>query len=227
MNTLQWLQLAHLADSALPIGSSAHSFGLETLVADGQMDVQRLTSTFRALLAEMAGGDGYFCRTAYACGGTTKDDLERWLTLNAQIDAFKLPRETRQASVALGRRFLMLAGGFDELRWAETWVSRAKSEQIGTHHCAAFGVVGAALGLPVEEVIAAYLHQALVGLVAACQKIMPLGQVRASQLLWTLKPAIVEAAAYSASLSEPCAFSPLLDLASMWHPHLTTRLFIS
>ncbi|MBX3084820.1 MAG: hypothetical protein KF716_24510 [Anaerolineae bacterium] len=227
MNTLKWLQLNHLADSALPIGSSAHSFGLESLVADGKLDGPRLTSTFRALLAEMAGGDGYFCRAGYACGQTMENDLERWLVLNAQIDAFKMARETRQASVALGRRFMLLAAGFEELGWLETWVNRAKSEQIGTHHSAAFGLVGARLGLPAEEVIAAYLQQAVVGLIQACQKIMPLGQARASQLLWAIKPAIVDAAAYSANLREPCAFSPLLDLASMRHPHLTTRLFIS
>jgi urease accessory protein len=213
LNTLQWLQLNHLADSAL--------------------DVANLTAMFRSLLAEMAGGDGYFCRAAYACGEGEKGEvgeaeaLERWLAINAQVDAFKMARETRQASVALGRRFMLLAQGFESMGWLDAWVNRAKVEQIGTHHCAAFGVVGATLGLPVEEVIAAYLQQAVVGLVQACQKIMPLGQARATQLLWAIKPAIVEAATYSATLSEPCAFSPLLDLASMRHPHLTTRLFIS
>ena len=47
MIALQLLQLLHLADSALPIGTAAHSFGLEGLVAENDLEVADLRDFFR------------------------------------------------------------------------------------------------------------------------------------------------------------------------------------
>ena len=88
---------------------------------------------------------------------------------------------------------------------------------------ASFGAAGAALGIPVDPVALAYLNQSITGLVSACQRLMPLGQVAASRILWNLKPAIARG-----SLSEEAScFSPYLELASMRHGSIETRLFIS
>jgi urease accessory protein UreF len=81
---------------------------------------------------------------------------------------------------------------------------------------------------------------------SACQRLMPLGQGRAGQLLWNLQPAIVAAAAATGAASfsacdlsdtasslagrhdgAPFPFTALLDVASMRHPQRSVRLFIS
>jgi urease accessory protein len=68
-------------------------------------------------------------------------------------------------------------------------------------------------------------------MVSACQRLMPLGQSQAGQILWRLKAAIVEACGpedgAQLELDEISCFTPLLDLGSMRHPSLETRLFIS
>jgi len=72
-------------------------------------------------------------------------------------------------------------------------------------------------------VVMAYLQQSIAGLVSSCQRLMPLGQAAASRILWNLKPGIARA-----SLSEEAScFSPYLELASMRHGSLESRLFIS
>jgi urease accessory protein len=96
------------------------------------------------------------------------------------------------------------------------------------HHCTAFGYAGRALGIEEAVTVSVYLHQSVSALVSACQRLMPLGQQRAARLLWDLKAAIVNAA--RASEVEPHAagsFTPLVEVASMRHVALATRLFIS
>ena len=51
-NAIAFLQLLQLADSALPIGTAAHSFGLETLVAEQWLEVEDLEWFLRAYLLE-------------------------------------------------------------------------------------------------------------------------------------------------------------------------------
>ncbi len=49
-NAIAFLQVLQLADSALPIGTAAHSFGLETLVAQQWLDLESLERFLRAYL---------------------------------------------------------------------------------------------------------------------------------------------------------------------------------
>jgi urease accessory protein len=96
------------------------------------------------------------------------------------------------------------------------------------HYCTAFGYAGRSLCVEEAVTVSVYLHQSTSALISACQRLMPLGQQRAARLLWDLKPAIAGAA--RASDIEPQAassFTPLVEVASMRHVALATRLFIS
>ena len=58
------LRLLHLADSALPIGSTAHSYGLETLVHDADLTVEQLQACFDHFVAEAGAVEAAYCRRA-------------------------------------------------------------------------------------------------------------------------------------------------------------------
>ena len=107
----------------------------------------------------------------------------------------------------------------------------AKDAREDIHYSAAFGLAGCILGIDEEAVVLAHLQQTLFGLVSACQRLLPLGQSRASSIVWHLKPTLIDAANHSAELAlnedQIALFTPLLDSASMRHPVLMTRLFIS
>jgi len=228
---LAHLRLLHLADSALPVGALAHSFGLETLVSAEMLEAGNLPGFLRGYLQEAGRMEAVACREAFQLAGTEHLNFPtaRWIELNDYLSALKPARESRTASAAIGRTFLQAAialGDFPVLQKAR----EASFDSLSLiHHAAAFGLVGATFAFDETRTVLAYLHQMTASLVSACQRLLPIGQNEATGMLWHLKPAIVETSILSASctLDTVSCFMPLLDWGAMEHPALPTRLFIS
>ncbi len=232
-SNLRLLQLMQIADSALPIGSTAHSFGLETLVVEDYLTVDRLEAFLMDYFEEVGTLESMACREAYRLASLPEQDMfaKSWTELNQQLSAFKTSRESRVASTTLGRRFLQLVQNLEELPKVSYALQVSKLDGGGIHYGSAFGLVGGAFQMEETAVVLAYLQQSLAGLVSACQRLLPLGQSQASRISWQLKPTLLSVAEQSTSVAmnsdDITLFTSLLDVGSMRHPNLTTRLFIS
>jgi urease accessory protein len=213
---LRLLQLMQLADSALPIGGLAHSFGLETMIEEGDLTVGNLFPLLKDFLSEGLLLDAAFCRTAHQrgqMGGAIED-------LNLRLSALRLARESREASLALGKRLLALANSLE---------GDLAANRETAHFAVAFGYVCGRLGFDAEESVAAFLQLSVAAFLSVGQRLLRLGQVEAAQMNWDLKPHILEATVLSASASweKLWTFAHLPEMASMRHPLLPTRLFVS
>jgi urease accessory protein len=228
---IAFLRLLHLADSVLPIGSLAHSFGLESLVSFSILNVSDLPDFLKNYLQESGMLEAAACREAFhlISSDSEKLSIHAWLKINDQLSAFKPARESREGSAALGRNLLqavLALGNYPTLLEA-----RGAARASGTllHHSAVFGLVSATLSFDEDRTVLAFLHQLSASLISACQRLMPLGQTEATRILWNLKSTITEVSSRSANctLEDVTCFTPLLDWGAMEHPALSTRLFIS
>ena len=174
------LELLQLADSALPVGGAAHSFGLETLVEEGVLYPRNLAEFLRGYLTASGRVDAVFVRRAWRG--------EDGSASAAELSARRPARESREASFKIGRRFA-------ELFHAMSGIALPSGYRIRSHSVLAV----ARLGFP-KQPSPAYLQQSVTGLVSACQRLMPVGQVAASRLIWNLRPAIAEAVSHSERL---------------------------
>lgn len=250
------LRLLHLADSALPIGSLAHSFGLESLVAQGSLGANDLPEFLRGFLEEAGMVEAVFCREAFRLAGMNHDGerlgdasedaregprplqllghwpsplVGQWVDLNDRLSALKSARESRVGSGSLGKNFLAAIAALDDFALLREALEASKQAGSLIHHSAAFGLASGVLGFDEDRAVLAYLHQCIASLVSACQRLLPLGQSAATKVLWNLKPVMLETANRSAAcaLDDAYGFMPLLDWGAMEHPALRTRLFIS
>jgi len=141
-----------------------------------------------------------------------------WCNLNQRLSARRTSRESRDASLALGRRFLRLAA--ELLPALEPLRSHLEASETESHHVTAFGLVTALAGIGERSAVLAWLHQSITTLVSAAQRLAPLGQTRASRILWSLKPLLSEIA-YNSTGTEVDCFTPIPEMASMRHAKLS------
>ncbi len=216
------LRLQQFADSALPIGGAAHSFGLESLVDAGLLNTENLEAFLEDYIQEVGVLEVAYC--ARSCE-LRQQHLLTWLGWNLDFAARRPVRESREASAAMGKRFLDLAARLSNSDLLQEAAERGSE----VHLALCFGLTAGVMGIDPELAAAVFLQQSLTTLISCCQRLLPLGQTRAHEILWRLKPAIVEAARLGADTSpgDVFCFSPLLDVASARHPSLHTRLFIS
>jgi len=177
-----------------------------------------MESNLSGYLEEAGALEAFSC--AQSCHlARTEPSLEQWLSSNRELGARKLARESRDASAAMGRRFLQLAANLID----NDLLSRAAVQAEPLHLAPCFGLVAGILEMDPAIASAAYLQQSITSLIGCCQRLLPLGQTRAHQILWNLKPAIQR----RAESTLDSFFTPLVDVASARHASLRTRLFIS
>ncbi len=223
------LYLLQVANGNFPIGSFSHSYGLETLIQDGRItDAESLADMaslwLRYGVAMSEGG-----AVAIAFRATRGNDFPMLAALDEVLTALKLTRETREASIKIGHAFLRTVSGTFAWQSVDRY-RRATADGCCTgHYATAFGVAAADAGISATEALLAFLHAALYGVVGVAVRIVPLGQLDAQRVVAGSWPQIVECAASALllDLDDLSAPATVLDIASMRHERLYSRLCMS
>jgi len=221
MNTDPWLWLLQANDTAYPSGSYAHSYGLEELVEAGVVKTAGDLEAFldqQILPALLTFEIPMFAR---AHAAAVSGDAAELLRLDAELDAWRVPAELRDASRRIGSQRLELLAKLDP----QPLVHELRGSSPRCHHLVVTALELASV--PLEQAARAFAFQMIAGLTAASMKLMRIGQTACQQIarrtLATLGGKI------DASLHQPADgwFNPLIEIASLRHARAHARLFIS
>ncbi len=220
------LALLQFTDSFFPSGAFAHSFGLETYVQDGQVhDRETLQSFLISTLDHgIRTGDALAVSVAY-----NATEIEQIVDLDQRLSAMKISRESREGSAKIGKQFLRGAATLSESRMLDEYTKRIQAGECVGHHAIAYGLVGCAAKIDLRLILLGYLHAFVVNQVSAAVRLIPLKPTEGQQIIQHLRTNILEVAefAQSADMDDLGGFTPGLDIQSMRHERLYSRLFIS
>jgi urease accessory protein len=218
------LLLLQICDSLFPVGSFAHSDGLEAAVDDRRVsDAAGVRLWLQALLhAGLSGCDGPALRIAMTAW--LANDTGRIAEVDDEVYALRPSWAAREATRRQGARLLRT--------WLHVYPSalleQARAARPVHTFPVAFGMVCGASGLPMDEALEAFFYTRLAASVSAAMRLMPLGQHEAQKILGELLRDVPACAARVAADSEPPrCFAPHQDIASMAHQYVHSRLFRS
>lgn len=221
MTTDPWLWLLQANDTAYPSGAYAHSFGLEELVEAGVVRTPEDLEKFlqKQVMPALLTFEVPFFAKAHAAA--VSGDADALLVMDAELDAWRIPAELRDAYRRIGSQRLDLLARLDPT----PLVLRLREASPRCHN-----LVVTALelsGVPVALAARAFSFQSIAGLTASSMKLMRIGQTSCQLIARRTLDAL--GGEIDASLSRPVDgwFNPLLEIASLRHARAHSRLFIS
>jgi urease accessory protein len=220
------LALLQLCDTLFPIGSFAHSDGLEAATASGAI---RSGDDLRGWLHAQLSGLLRSCDGPAVVAAVRHANAGRWdelTVLDEELYALRPSSAARQALRAMGTRLL------------KTWRAMRSAADIdafllhrgarGATLPVAFGLACASANVEPRPAVEAFLYTRLAGTVSASMRLIPIGQIEAHVLLAGLLAHVTATADVILESDEPpSSFAPALDIAAMSHQYVDSRLFRS
>lgn len=225
--------LLQISDQLFPTGGYAFSHALETYVAQGL--VHDRISCFQWLTAfceyALGPGDLVFCITAWrlAANALAISALDALLELDQLLAASKTTREFSQESQHTGQALLRGVMALAPNALVTAFWHKVRQGETPGHHALAFGLSAQAIGVPEPGAATAYCYTVMAALVAVAIRLVPLGQTDGQRLLHELAPYSLATYQRYHTLTpyETWNGLPLLELRSMQHERLYSRLFRS
>ena len=220
------LTLLQLTNSFFPTGAFAHSFGLETYV---QRELVNDPETFEMFLLSTL-HHGIRNSDAVAIGLTYKaTEIEDIVDLDARLTAMKVACESREGSIKIGKQFLRNTAILKRNEMLDGYAEGVQSGRCAGHHAIAYGLVASAAEIDLFSAVLGYLHAHVVGQVSAAVRLIPLKPTDGQGIIDAIRPDLIDIARFAegACMDDLGGFTPGLDIRSMQHERLYSRLFIS
>ncbi|WP_161599397.1 urease accessory protein UreF [Hymenobacter nivis] len=220
----QFVRLLHLVDSALPTGSFAYSYGLESSLTFGLIDTPcKLRNHLYAYLQQVASLEIPFINSCYLLPEYSDEMRE----MAADYDALLLVPTLHRASIVQGKNWLkLLATFYPEAKLAEI-INWFGAQNLPLHFTLSFALTLRRAGFAQTDLQAVFLHMALRDQLSAAVRLGFLGPLEGHQLqhdFYTVFEHLLAAhAGHDYTQATRSAF--MLDAAQVLHEDIYSRLF--
>lgn len=225
---MNWLPtLLQTSDALFPTGAYAHSLGFEEFVRLAAVRDEAGLREFVTghLLPALSAQELPYLR--FACESSA--NLGELCAVDREISAWKLARETREASLSIGRRRLAALRAVSDAPPYGEFADAITSGEAHGHHLTVCAVQAAGEGFPLQAALGAWFYQSVAGACSAALKLIRIGQDGCQRVLRGALTQAEEtiAASLDVARDEAGYFDPLLEIASIRHEFSNERLFIS
>lgn len=224
---LDWLPfLLQTSDALFPTGAYAHSLGFEEIVRLGAVRDEASLAAFldEQIAPALAHHELPYLRFAFAA-----ESLDELCALDREISAWKLARETREASAQIGVRRLRALRKISAAKQVADFEQAITDGRASGHHLVVCALQARVENVPLRAALAAYFYQSLAAVASASLKLIRIGQDGCQRVLRAAcanAPAAIEKS-LAIARADAGWFNPLLEIASMRHERADERLFIS
>ena len=156
-------------------------------------------------------------------------EIKEIVDLDARLTAMKVARESREGSVKIGKQFLRNTAILERNEMLDGYAERVQSGRCAGHHAIAYGLVASAAKIDLFSAVLGYLHAHVVGQVSAAVRLIPLKPTDGQGIIDAIRSNLIDIARFAegAGRDDLGGFTPGLDISSMQHERLYSRLFIS
>ncbi len=217
------LALLQHADSFFPSGSSAHSWGLETLTHDsGNLKPETVLEFVRAQLLHRW---ATFDRLALVAAFDAHDALDKLARIDHTVEAMTLAAESRDASRRSGAALLRVHLSLGTAN-AQALRDAIDAGRLLGHLTPMQGALWCAAGLDRDTAQAASAHGLAVGLLGAAIRLGLLGHLKSQAFLQTIRDELAEVLRVApAAIEQASVYVPQAEIAMMRHESQPNRLF--
>ncbi|AXF57980.1 urease accessory protein UreF [Salicibibacter kimchii] len=202
---------------------------METYIQNDQIRTKQALIDYcqTYLFHNLGSGDAILVKESHQAAGN--QDFDRLIYLEQICNAMKLAKESRDGSIKMGRQFLQTIFPLEESALLDEYKRRFDDQQLKGHHAILYGIYTAHLDIDIQKAVLTFLYSSVNGLIQNAVRAVPLGQHNGVQAMYEMLPSIKETTnrVMNNTMDNMSNNALAIEMASMQHEYLFSRLFIS